>query len=266
MKGMTVITKAGFLKWAVSAVVPMALLNSQASYSMPQEDLSGSPSTVDVPLNSLPPNTSDSTNATLPSETAEQAVISPQTPYQRQQYYLTPSSDECRQSMFSRPWYRRSFGRRTHFVKLPPAELPPAGENLNTFWAIQVSNGEAARMVLYDFDFVPGQPNLTPRGTRQLARFADMLQQTPHPLIIQPSPQQPTLDEFRRAHVFSTLVKMNVPVHEDRLIVRIQESRGLDGIEAEGLQVKQMGLSSGSAGAQGDQSSAPQTGTAAGSR
>ena len=128
-----------------------------------------------------------------------------------------------------------------------------AGENLNIFWAIQIANGEAARMVLYHFDFVPGQPELTARGIRQLSKFADMLQQTPHTLIIQPSPELPRLDELRRDHVLNALAMMDVHVPEERVIIRIPPTRGLDGIDAEAIHLKQLGLTSGSAGSQSSQ-------------
>ncbi len=244
---------------------PMALLSSQAGFSAGQENVSESPPAEDVPLEPMPPpdssppdNSSPSdgslpTDASLPAEDAEPVVIPPQTPYGRQPQYQGRSSAAYHQPVYHRNWFRRSHTRMPHFIKLPPVEPPAAGENLNIFWAIQIANGEAARMVLYHFDFVPGQPELTARGTRQLSKFADMLQQTPHTLILQPSPEQPRLDELRRDHVLNALAMMDVHVPAERVIIRIPQTRGLDGIDAEAIQLKQLGLTSGSAGSQGGQ-------------
>lgn len=241
MKGVIVKINSGFLRWIVAAMFPMALLNSQACFSAGQENRSESPPAEDVPLDALPPVDS-----------------SRQTPYGRQpQYQGRSSSAAYHQPVYHRNWFRRSHTRMPHFIKLPPVEPPAVGENLNTFWAIQIANGEAARMVLYHFDFVPGQPELTARGTRQLSKFADMLQQTPHSLMLQPSPEQPRLDELRRDHVLNALAMMDVHVPEERIIIRIPQTRGLDWIDAEKIQLKQPGLTSGNAGSQGGQ--IPQT-------
>ena len=241
MKGVIVKINSGLSRWIVASIFPMALLSSHACFSVGQENLSESPPAEDVPLDALPPVDSSS-----------------QTPYGRlPQYQGRSSSAAYHQPVYHRNWFRRSHTRMPHFIKLPPVEPPAAGENLNIFWAIQIANGEAARMVLYHFDFAPGQPELTARGTRQLSKFADMLQQTPHTLILQPSREQTGLDELRRDHVLNALAMMDVHVPAERMIIRIPQTRGLDGIDAEAIQLKQLGLTSGSAGSQGGQ--IPQT-------
>ena len=265
MKGVIVKINTGLSRFIVASIFPMALLSSQACFSVGQENLSQSPLAENLLLDPMPPvdppptdNSSPSdvsppTDPSLPTEDAEPVVVSPEAPYGRPPQYQGRSSAAYHQPVYSRNWFRRSHTRMPHFIKLPPVEPPAAGENVNTFWAIQIANGEAARMVLYHFDFVPGQPELTARGTRQLSRFADMLQQTPHSLILQPSPEQPRLDELRRVHVLNVLAMMDVHVPEERVIIRIPQTRGLDGIDAEAIQLKQLGLTSGSAGSQGGQ-------------
>ncbi len=277
MKGVIVKINSGLSRWIVASIFAMAMLSSQACFSAGQENLSQSPPAEDLPLDPLPPdnsplpdNSSPSDNSSppdnsspsdvslpkdpsLPAEGAEPVVIPPETPYGRQPQYQGRSSAAYHQPVYSRNWFRRRRGRMPHFVKLPPVVPPAAGENVNNFWAIQIANGEAARMVLYHFDFVPGQPELTSRGTRQLSKFADMLQQTPHTLIIQPSPELPRLDELRRDHVLNALAMMDVHVPEERVIIRIPPTRGLDGIDAEAIHLKQLGLTSGSAGSQSSQ-------------
>ena len=250
---------SGFLRWILAAMFPMALVSRQACFSAGQENLSESPPAEVVPLEPLPPVDSSPTDdsspseASLPTEAAESVFVTPETPYGRQPQYQGRSSAAYHQPVYSRNWFRRSHTRMPHFIKLPPVEPPAAGENLNIFWAIQIANGEAARMVLYHFDFVPGQPELTARGTRQLSKFADMLQQTPHPLILQPSREQARLDDLRRDHVLNALAMMDVHVPEERVIIRIPQTRGLDGIDAEAIQLKQMGLTSRTAGSQSSQ-------------
>src|SRR5437773_11911650 len=50
-------------------------------------------------------------------------------------------------------------------------EDPPLGAFLYAHYRTHVANGEAARMILYDYDFIAGSNHLNPRGQQQLAKI-----------------------------------------------------------------------------------------------
>lgn len=113
---------------------------------------------------------------------------------------------------------------------------------------VQISNGEAARMVLYRFDFYPGEGRLNPRGRRQLDKMAGLLASTTHPLIIQASDGFPALDKQRREHVAAYLENTRFPVPKERIVVGRAPSRGLNGVDAEIVYRKLLNLSAQSGG------------------
>jgi hypothetical protein len=61
-----------------------------------------------------------------------------------------------------------------------------------------VANGEAARMVLYRYDFEDGSPMLNARGLDELARIAALLPQNFYPLVVERTPCDPGLAEARK--------------------------------------------------------------------
>ncbi len=145
-----------------------------------------------------------------------------------------------------RSWFTPPPYRKFRWIKLPPEYVPEAGENLNAVWATQISNGEAARMVLYHCDFVPGKPELTVRGYRQLAKWTQILERTPYPLIIEATPYQPELAEERRNFVLLQLADDGIP--EERVVVQLPPTRGLEGPDALSIQLRQQSSFGGSGG------------------
>ena len=110
-------------------------------------------------------------------------------------------------------------------------ERPPLGTLMHAANAAQVGNGEAAAMVLRQFDFEPGkaQPNL--RGRDHLDRIAAMLPASFHPVVIERS-GKPELDEARKKAIVALLNSGPFPVPPERVIVRSDLTRGLRGDEA----------------------------------
>ena len=158
----------------MSSLLPMAVLSSPVFFSVAQDNLSVPTSSDEVATE--PPEIPLPRAAAFPADGPEQVVVSPQRLYRHQQQYVGSNAAGVHPAASDQKWFCLPWKRRSHLVRLPPVELPPVGENVNSFWAIQVSNGEAARMVLYHFNFVPGQPQLTSRGTRQLHKMAELLQ------------------------------------------------------------------------------------------
>jgi hypothetical protein len=95
-----------------------------------------------------------------------------------------------------------------------------------------VSNGDAARMVLYQYDFVDGTPLLNVRGQDRLAEIVELLGRTPFPMIIERTPCLPGLAEARRLTVLNALAHTAVPVPPERVLIGPPLAVGLSGREA----------------------------------
>jgi hypothetical protein len=97
----------------------------------------------------------------------------------------------------------------------------------------QVANGVAARMVLYQFDFLPGCAGLNLHGLDQLAKIACLLPHNGFPIIIERTPGNPGLAEARRLTVLNVLGHGPVPIPAERVVIGPSIALGLDGVEAE---------------------------------
>jgi hypothetical protein len=127
-------------------------------------------------------------------------------------------------------------------------EIAPAGTALYSIFAAQAAAGQAANMMLYQYDFVPGSERLSPRGYYQATKFAQRLQYLPYPLLIERT-GSPALDEARRAHVMAALEEAGVALDSERVLSRRPTIRGLDGpdsmlINAGLLDLSSAGMSS----------------------
>jgi hypothetical protein len=112
----------------------------------------------------------------------------------------------------------------------------PLGASVYDHGRTMVANGEAARLTLFDYDFFPGTNQLKPRGLDQLAKHAGRLAEGPHPLVIEPTPNNPRLAESRRLAVLQTTASWPFPIAPDRVLVAgpgTPRPTGLTGIEAQ---------------------------------
>lgn len=141
---------------------------------------------------------------------------------------------------------RTGFGWKTHIMPWLEAshwgypgefEEPPLGRSVYAHMNRQVVKGEAARMVLYHYDFVQGigegdlRTELNARGSRQLRKIARMMQYNAAPLVIEPS-SQPELDQERRAAVIEDLARLGADASSERVIIAYPEAIGMAGSEA----------------------------------
>ena len=110
---------------------------------------------------------------------------------------------------------------------------PPFGGSYHSTMQAQIAKGEAALMVLHQFDFVPGEAALNYRGWLRLQRIAQLALRNPFPVIIEAGRHDQALGAARRASVVSELARMPCPVPPERVLVGQSPSRGLDGIDAE---------------------------------
>ncbi len=127
-------------------------------------------------------------------------------------------------------WGRCSEGSSGHADRYVD---PPLGTFLYAHGRTQVANGEAARMILYEYDFVPGSNRLNPRGQQQLARIAALLPSNFCPVVIERTKAGPEFDEARRQTVLEELMRGPFPVPVERVVIAEPLNAGLRGVEAE---------------------------------
>jgi hypothetical protein len=129
-------------------------------------------------------------------------------------------------------WRRLKTTLQPHFLGYPAEfEAPPLGHFVYLHAKTQVANGDAARMVLYHYDFDGTQ--LSTRGEYQLEKIAAMLPRNFFPIVIEADPQRPGRDEARRVAVLQALGRGPFPVPPERVLVGRPIAGGLNGVEAE---------------------------------
>ncbi len=128
------------------------------------------------------------------------------------------------------PW-RRLQGKLWGY----PEEYEPRvlGASLYENSRIMVANGAAAKLVLYQYDFREGSPELSPRGLDQLAKFSAQLAASPYPLIVERTPDNPSLSESRRYAVLARLALGPCPLPSDRVLVGVPIPHGMSGTDAQ---------------------------------
>ncbi len=108
----------------------------------------------------------------------------------------------------------------------------PLGASVYDHGRTMVANGEAARLVLFDYDFYPGTDRLKPRGLDQLAKHAGRLAEGPFPLLIEPT-LDPGLAQSRRIAVLSEAAARSFSIAPERVLIGRPNSTGLSGIDAQ---------------------------------
>ena len=109
----------------------------------------------------------------------------------------------------------------------------PLGETIGAHFRAQVSNGAAARMTLYDYDFVHGSTQLNYRGRDRLRLILNLMDQSSYPLVIERLPLAPDLAAARRAAVLTELTAAGVAVPPELIVIGPPVAVPLRGVEAE---------------------------------
>lgn len=112
-------------------------------------------------------------------------------------------------------------------------EAPPLGHWLNLHMNTQIANGIAARMMLYNYDFVCGKDMLNLRGTDRLLQLGEWLNTQPYPLVIERTPHRPALAESRRLTVLNQLAATGFKIAPNRVVIGPGAFGQLSGVEAE---------------------------------
>jgi hypothetical protein len=129
-------------------------------------------------------------------------------------------------------WERSRYRMQDCFLGFPEYfNEPPLGHSVYAHYKTHVANGDAARMVLYHYDFVDGSDVLNPRGRERLGEIAAMLPKNFFPVVIEPD-CAPGLDEARRLGVLTELGRCSFPIPTERVVIGKPPALGLRGAEA----------------------------------
>jgi len=169
------------------------------------------------------------------------------------------------------PWWKRwktslrnCFGYESEF------EAVPLGAFVDEAYRIHVANGQAARMVLYHYDFVGNTAALNTHGQDHLAKIAAMLAHNSFPVIVERTSSNPALAQARRLAVLNQLGGEGIVIPPERVVVGGPIANGLRGAEAEIIyqnllsQTRERGLVTGGASGFAGAATSPPGGTGGG--
>ncbi len=111
---------------------------------------------------------------------------------------------------------------------------PPLGYYLNQQFAVQVAKADTHRFTLYHSDFLPGTNRLSPIGASRFNLMFARLPDWSGPIVVQWSPDQPSLAQSRRQAVVATLTSAGLPVLADRVVIGPSPYPGGMGTESAG--------------------------------
>ena len=109
----------------------------------------------------------------------------------------------------------------------------PLGASVYDHGRIMAANGAAARLVLHRYDFKDGSAELNLRGEDQLVKLSAQLANSPFPLLIERTPDEPDLAQSRRYAVLAKLATGPCPLPSDRVLVGAPIANGLSGVDAQ---------------------------------
>lgn len=109
----------------------------------------------------------------------------------------------------------------------------PLGYSVALHAETQIANAAAARMVLHDYDFVPGSADLNDRGRDRILRIATLLSHNQFPIVVERLPHASGLAEVRRRTVLTQLAAAAGWIPAERVIVGPPVALPLRGPEAE---------------------------------
>jgi hypothetical protein len=158
-------------------------------------------------------------------------------------------------------WSRCKYTLEDCFLGRPEEfDAPPLGMSVSMHYETHVANGVAARMTVYDYDFIRGGDQLNIRGRDRVRQIAALMALNPFPLVVERMPYAPALAEARRRAVLAELAAVMPRVPVERVVVGPPVAVPLQGAEAE-LIYQNLLLQTGSAGALPGTGTGPGTGT-----
>jgi len=111
----------------------------------------------------------------------------------------------------------------------------PFGSSAGYYLGTQISNGLAAQMKLYHYDFFAADSmassKLTARGRYQVQKIARLLEQHPGPIVVQRTLGQPELDESRRQAVLNAVTELGYPIVPEQVVADYNIKPGISAVE-----------------------------------
>ncbi len=121
-------------------------------------------------------------------------------------------------------------GSLLHRADWPETAL---GSTIDLHFQTHITNAAAARMALYDYDFVRNSDQLNTRGRDRVRLIAGLVGRSPFPVVVERTPDAPELAEKRRRAVLGELTALSGAVPADRVVVGLPLATPLRGVEAE---------------------------------
>jgi hypothetical protein len=143
---------------------------------------------------------------------------------------------ECKHKR-SRPiaqWWERHKAHCRDKLWGYPEEFVPAqlGAAVADNVSRQVARAQEARMVVYQYDFLPMSYELKPRARMALAKYGGWASHGAGPIFIEPTPGHPDLDEARRLAVWREMQCGPFAIPPEMIAIGCSEILGLRGGEA----------------------------------
>ncbi len=113
--------------------------------------------------------------------------------------------------------------------RLNPPEL---GSVVQRFQMLQIAHGQAARMALYQYDFLANSDQLNASGHRQLSWIAHRAIYNDFPIYIEPVRDCPGLTALRHQAVWHHLSLAHGEFPVERIVIGSPRSRGLDAMDS----------------------------------
>ena len=158
-------------------------------------------------------------------------------------------------------WARCKYTLEDSFLGRPEEfDAPPFGMSVSMHYETHVANGVAARMTLYDYDFLRGGDQLNVRGKDRVRQLAALMEINPFPVVVERMPYAPGLAEARRQAVLAELAAVMPRVPAERVVIGPPIAVPLQGVEAE-LIYQNLLLQTGTAGALPGTGAGPGSGT-----
>ena len=107
---------------------------------------------------------------------------------------------------------------------------PEAGVNVREWQARQIAKADAAFFIVFRHEWANGDDTatLSEFGFDHARRVADKAMALDYPIVIEPEPGQPELDQRRVDYMVEFLTDRNVPQARRRVIVAIPNERAGD--------------------------------------
>lgn len=140
------------------------------------------------------------------------------------------------------PIYKHERCRAKYWGYPEEFQSPPLSARVTAFQVAQIAQGQAARMMLYEYDFLPSSDQLNARGKRRLAKIAVWLPMNGFPVVVEPALASPELGELRRQRVWYELAAAPCPIPSERVILGYPRFRSMDAAEALLLERNRLGL------------------------